>query len=319
MILLGALLLANCSGDFEQETGIVPSHSGQVSFLFGLQQDDASVVQTRGSKLEQITRMWYAIANERGEIIKPLYQKLEENFSKLTIEGLSMGDYTVVFLATTSEEEDEAVKEPEKLSDDWLINHAENAPLDAVYFYKKIELHIGRDQASVSHTVVLERSVGRVDVDLNVSSDYMWRFIRKIDITFDDAEGIYATLGADGKYSGTRKIESYDITGKYSFYSLSPIAVMELSLSVNTVSRIVRLRQAVYLILVLIICIRKIRMVHFMFARRTSFGFARIRCFWPVSHVRSFMTVAVVLFMRMLRCRFPFQTNISCLSSSFLL
>ena len=47
------------------------------------------------------------------------------------------------------------------------------------YFYKKIELHIGRDQASVSHTVVLERSVGRVDVDLNVSSDYMWRFIRK--------------------------------------------------------------------------------------------------------------------------------------------
>lgn len=101
-----------------------------------------------------------------------------------------------------------------------MINHAENAPLDAVYFYKKIELHIGRDQASVSHTVVLERSVGRVDVDLNVSSDYMWRFIRKIDITFDDAEGIYATLGADGKYSGTRKIESYDITGKYSFYSL---------------------------------------------------------------------------------------------------
>ena len=50
MILLGALLLTNCSGDFEQETGIVPSHSGQVSFLFGLQQDDASVVQTRGSK-----------------------------------------------------------------------------------------------------------------------------------------------------------------------------------------------------------------------------------------------------------------------------
>lgn len=35
MILLGALLLTNCSGDFEQETGIVPSHSGQVSFCLG--------------------------------------------------------------------------------------------------------------------------------------------------------------------------------------------------------------------------------------------------------------------------------------------
>ena len=163
MILLGALLLTNCSGDFEQETGIVPSHSGQVSFLFGLQQDDASVVQTRGSKPEQITRMWYAIANERGEIIKPLYQKLEENFSKLTIEGLSMGDYTVVFLATTSEEEDEAVKEPEKLSDDWLINHAENAPLDAVYFYKKIELHIGRDHGEVDGSMETDTAFVRTD------------------------------------------------------------------------------------------------------------------------------------------------------------
>lgn len=134
MILLGALLLANCRAILNRRPALFLPIPGQVSFLFGLQQDDASVVQTRGSKPEQITRMWYAIANERGEIIKPLYQKLEENFSKLTIEGLSMGDYTVVFLATTSEEEDEAVKEPEKLSDDWLINHAENAPLDAVYF-----------------------------------------------------------------------------------------------------------------------------------------------------------------------------------------
>lgn len=112
MILLGALLLTNCSGDFEQETGIVPSHSGQVSFLFGLQQDDASVVQTRGSKPEQITRMWYAIANERGEIIKPLYQKLEENFSKLTIRKLSMGDYTVVFWLLRARKKMRLLKNP---------------------------------------------------------------------------------------------------------------------------------------------------------------------------------------------------------------
>ena len=69
MILLGALLLTNCSGDFEQETGIVPSHSGQVSCLFWVQQDDGSVVQTRGSKPEEITRMWFSICKERGGII----------------------------------------------------------------------------------------------------------------------------------------------------------------------------------------------------------------------------------------------------------
>lgn len=60
--------------------------------------------------------------------------------------------------------------------------------------------------------MTLERCVGKVDIDLHVSSDYMWRFIRKIDITFDDAEGIYAGLSANGEYSGTESIESYDIT-----------------------------------------------------------------------------------------------------------
>lgn len=69
--------------------------------------------------------MWYAIADERGEVIKPLYQKLEADFSKLTIEGLGYGDYTVVFLATTHPESDITVDEPALLSDAWLVNHVE--------------------------------------------------------------------------------------------------------------------------------------------------------------------------------------------------
>ncbi len=222
MLLLWILVLASCSGDFERETDNISSRMGQVTFLFGLQEDDAFIVQTRSGSQEQIARMWYAVADKEGKIIKPLYQKLENDFSKLTIEGLQQGDYTLVFLATTSVEEEagEAIKEPTYLSDDWLMNLTEKAPLDAVYFYKKIELQIGREQAPVSQFVTLERCVGRVDVDLKLSSDYMWRFIRKIDITFDDSEGIYATLGVNGQYSGSKGVEAYDITGKCSFYSL---------------------------------------------------------------------------------------------------
>ena len=65
--------------------------------------------------------MWYAIANDRGEMLKPLYQKLEADFSKLTIEGLGYGDYTVVFLATMNPESKATINEPEQLSDIWLL------------------------------------------------------------------------------------------------------------------------------------------------------------------------------------------------------
>lgn len=219
ILLFLALLLTNCSGELEQEYRLMPPAPGQVTFLLGLQEDDTAI-QTRNGEPEQIARMWYAIANDRGEMLKPLYQKLEADFSKLTIEGLGYGDYTVVFLATTNPESNATIKEPEQLSDIWLLNQVAKAPLDDVYFYKKIEVHIGKEQAAESQTVTLERCVGKVDIDLHVSSDYMWRFIRKIDITFDDAEGIYAGLSANGEYSGTESIESYDITENRSFYSL---------------------------------------------------------------------------------------------------
>jgi hypothetical protein len=77
-----------------------------------LQEDDTSAIQTRNGEPEQIARMWYAIANDRGEMLKPLYQKLEADFSKLTIEGLGYGDYTVVFLATTNRNQMRLSKNP---------------------------------------------------------------------------------------------------------------------------------------------------------------------------------------------------------------
>lgn len=114
ILLFLALLLTNCSNELEQEYGFTPPASGQVTFLLGLHEDDTSAIRTRNGESEQIARMWYAIANDRGEILKPLYQKLEADFSKLTIEGLGYGDYTVVFLATTSAESNAMINEPEQ-------------------------------------------------------------------------------------------------------------------------------------------------------------------------------------------------------------
>ena len=137
ILLFLALLLTNCSNELEQEHGLMPPASGQITFLLGLQEDDASATQTRNGEPEQIARMWYAIANDRGEVLKPLYQKLEADFSKLTIEGLGYGDYTVVFLATTDPDSDATVNEPEQLSDVWLLNHVSKVLLTMSIFTKR--------------------------------------------------------------------------------------------------------------------------------------------------------------------------------------
>ena len=92
-MLLGLLpLLASCSSDGLGFDSAEQAGAGQVTFRFGLQADVTAGVRTRSEQPEPIARMWYAIADERGEVIKPLYQKLEADFSKLTIEGLGYGD-----------------------------------------------------------------------------------------------------------------------------------------------------------------------------------------------------------------------------------
>ena len=76
MLLLWILVLASCSGDFERETDNISSRMGQVTFLFGLQEDDAFIVQTRSGSQEQIARMWYACpltgTHHRAEISRIL-------------------------------------------------------------------------------------------------------------------------------------------------------------------------------------------------------------------------------------------------------
>ena len=47
ILLFLALLLTNCSGELEQEYGLMPPAPGQVTFLLGLHEDDTSAIRTR--------------------------------------------------------------------------------------------------------------------------------------------------------------------------------------------------------------------------------------------------------------------------------
>ena len=207
LLSLSLLSLAGCAGDdlFQDVAG--PIGDGQATFTISTDSSQIGVI-TRGEETEPvITNMRWLVADTEGNIIPHYYGRLENQFTKLTLEGLQYGDYNLLFLATLSESENEAVEEPYTFSDPWLVNQNEGSPLDGLYCYKKLPFTIGK--GSNNFNVILEHSVARVYVDLEMPNLSQWRFIKKVSVTFN--EEIPASLDAGGTYSGTHIVKDYDI------------------------------------------------------------------------------------------------------------
>lgn len=218
LTIAGTLCLNGCIGETEPDCPY--TDSGQVTFVIGTDSGLDIGVNSRGSDnpSDKITDLRYVIANEHGEILNPHYQKLEPDFSRLTIEGLKYGEYTIAFLATTGDDKADT-DQPASLHDIWLQNGSDTSPIDAPYLYKKVNFTITKEQKPVSQQIVLEHCVGKIDLRVRVSSEYQWRFIKDVRITFDNNGDIPTAISADGQYSGTGRIQAYDITGNLAFFS----------------------------------------------------------------------------------------------------
>ena len=239
---LGAVWLGvSCSE--REELGL--QEPGQVTFQLSFGSVSATDstgagTLTRAGRTEEeqvrIGRMWYVITDSRGERIALHTHKLSPDFSRLTVDGLKAGDYTIAFLAAAEPEPGRAtVSDPERLAETWLANPEAEAPLDEQFFYRRVELSIGREQAPMAQTVLMERCVGRVDVDLNLSSEYMERFIRRVEVEFDDpSEAVSTTLDAAGRYGGAGGIGTYDVTRNRSFYSLPSLGALSGTVTVDS-------------------------------------------------------------------------------------
>ena len=135
----------------------------RVTFRFGLQDGyEDGDVSMRTADERKIAAMWYTIADEHGNLLNPEFQKMESDFSKLLVEGLQHGEYTVVFLATT--DKGISVQQLADLSSAWLRQKDAGIPLGEEFFYRKLSLSIGEEQAPVVVKVDLARCVARVDV-----------------------------------------------------------------------------------------------------------------------------------------------------------
>lgn len=165
-----------------------------------------------------LQHLHYAIADADGHIIDHHQSSISADFSRLTIEGLKYGKYSIMFLAPANGNEDLELETPAKTSDPWIVNPDEHAPFDNVYYYKKVDFAIGFDQAPVNHSVELDLAVSKVIVDFKVDNPTLWRYIKSVNLTLND--DVPTSLNADGTYSGAHQVSGYDMfinEGLYSF------------------------------------------------------------------------------------------------------
>lgn len=215
--LLSTMLLAGCEA--ETEPGL-DSVKGQATFLIGLEGNLSAVVNTRGDEgVPRLKELRYVISDGKGNILNPHYMRLEEDFSRLTIEGLRYGEYTIAFLGIEGDPQNTEIDNPAATGSDWLKSSLADKPADGAFYYGKVSFTVEKSQDPVMRRIVLKPCVGRVDVDIKMPSEYMWRYVESVSITFDDKEAVPSALSVAGEYGGNGGIDSYDISKPLSFFS----------------------------------------------------------------------------------------------------
>ncbi len=201
---------------------------------FGGKQGDGVAtfnISTAGSEIGIVTRadgeeehpviseLKWMIADKNGKIVPHYYGRIDNQNTKLTIEGLTYGDYSLLCLATINDAEGISFSVPENLEDPWLNNEKEDGPLDGIYCYKKVPFTLGAE--GFSSDVILEHITAMVSVDIDMPNPSQWRHIKNVSVSIN--EGIPTSLDAGGTYSGTHTVDSYNIydpTGVFTFTTL---------------------------------------------------------------------------------------------------
>lgn len=222
-ILAAMLLILSMSGCSKEPYALSERDGkGCVNFAITLSGEVTEQSSSRASATESkpIKRLWHAIIDARGNALSISSQHLKPDLSNLFVEGLSDGDYSIVFLATTADVPQNAIAKLDKIAQQWLVNNSQSAPLDEDYLYNRIDFKVDNDNSSQTIPVELQRVAGRVELDIKAENPQSLRLITNIEITYDDNSPVYKQMAADGTFSEPMTIQGFDITQNRGFYSL---------------------------------------------------------------------------------------------------
>lgn len=219
LLLLILLIVSGCTNDslFESDA---PNHGKGTTFMIAHTGSGIEEVALRSLPTLPLKRLWYVVTNDKEQVIHPPHQLLSPDLSKLTIEGLRDGNYSILFLATTDDQTPSTIPDISDIAQQWLTNPTPGAPLDHDYLYQKLSFKVDKENDSRSIPVLLERNVGRVEVAIHVANPYSQHFIQKVEISYSDQSPVAQHQLASGSYGGSDVIRNFDITHSRGFYSL---------------------------------------------------------------------------------------------------
>lgn len=231
ILLLPALMFAACD-DYNfnaPDTDHVGSATFEISTqpAFGIEVTSRSVegvVETSDS-IEAyaapagMNHLEYILTDGDGRVINHHYARLEDDYSRLTLEGLACGQYSIMFLATGTKEGNASKADPTSPAEPWIVNGNEHEPVNSLHYYKKVDFAVGFDQAPVREQVELGLAVARIDVVLDMPNLSLWRNVKSVTLTVDDE--VHTHLKVDGSYGGAASFDTFSFDCSNSLLSFT--------------------------------------------------------------------------------------------------
>ncbi len=228
--ILTILALTACSDESltDEIAGNLPD--GSATFLISTPAQYAIETSSRAGEEEEdgeetpdtalppgVADLKYLLADSEGNIIDHHYSHLESDFSRLTLEGLPSGDYSLLFMAAGEGSSLTDSSSPITISDAWLTNQQGASAADAALYHKRIDFSVKAGAPAQTCEVELDLALAKLDVRIKTPNESLLRYIKSASVTLTSP--VPADLNADGSYASDMTLEAYPLTECADSYS----------------------------------------------------------------------------------------------------
>lgn len=208
--LLFVFLMTSCQKETDEFKPLAGSVSGRFH-LTTVDYDGAErtrTTETPPSTVRYDEISYYVRSEIDGHMVSDIKTQWRPETSELIIEGLQKGNYKLFVLAVQGDmKADRATIHPlTSIFDDWLsFPENQTAPLQADYYYAKVDFYVDIQQGVETITPLQEVSLRRLIAGIEFSFDYNNPYVRtsveNTTLLLEDTK-FYTTLKGSGEYGG---------------------------------------------------------------------------------------------------------------------
>lgn len=205
-----SLVMVSCQNELLLDDSFISDGEG-ITFHISSPTNDSDQA-TRGETTENhIESLRYLIADANGNVLTHCFGYLSDGLDCLDLDGLGAGDYSIVFLGSSSESEFASIEDPMTLDDTWLQNTVQSLPIEGSYFFKKIDFTVGPEQKSSDYEVILDRALSKIKVEFPGIPSAVEAMISSVTVTLDEVSHVYSSINGDCSYAGEATISNYEV------------------------------------------------------------------------------------------------------------